>query len=327
MSLEEGYKIFDHLEKNLDQLFEIKRFIEFKDNKYFHVTTLNNIFNPLLSIVMTSYNRSQQTYFTLKTLSQSNVSDKLQIIIVDDSTFDPLDCNKLCKYNLCIYHIRIDNRRKFWTNPCVNYNLGFQYIKAPLTIIQNAEVCHIGDICHFLCMQPVSKRYYVFDVATMRDSNCNNKLEELEPIYTNYDKIVPLFGNYWMQKYGGRNNQYHFLVATSTNVIKEIDGFDLDYSLGIAYDDDELIFKLRRHGVAPQIVNIPHTYGFLGIHQWHVRSEDDWWKGKLLNNKLFRAKAIYHDSNTKFLYLTDGTKEEAKEKIKLMKELLNITTK
>lgn len=323
MSLEEGYKIFDHIDENLDQLFEIKRLINSKDNKYFHVTTLNNILTPLVSVVMTSYNRSQQTYFTLKTISKSNVSGKIQVIIVDDSTHDPLDCNEMCKYNMCIYHIRVDNERKFWTNPCVNYNLGFQYIKGSITIIQNAEVCHIGDICHFLCTQPIFKQYYVFDVANMRDLECNTRLSELGAVYSNYNKIVQLFGNYWMQQYGGRNNQYHFLVATDTSIIRKIGGFDLDYALGIAYDDDELIFKLRRFPGAPAIINIPHTYGFFGIHQWHIRSEDDWWKGKLLNNKLFRSKAIYHDKNAKFIYLTEGTREEANDKIKILKGLID----
>ena len=48
-----------------------KKFISQKDDYYFDLNSINNIKNPILSIIMTSYNRSRQTYYTLSTIAKS----------------------------------------------------------------------------------------------------------------------------------------------------------------------------------------------------------------------------------------------------------------
>ena len=69
---------------------------------------------------MTSHERSKQVYFTLSTINKSNYKD-IQVILVDDSVYDPVMVNHFADYKFNIDLIRINRDKKFWNNPCVNY--------------------------------------------------------------------------------------------------------------------------------------------------------------------------------------------------------------
>jgi glycosyltransferase involved in cell wall biosynthesis len=94
---------------------------------------------------MTACNRSKQTYFTLQTIQNSS-HKAIQIILVDDSDSDPIAKEELEKYPFYIDFISIKMQNKKWVNPVVNYNIGFEYIRGSKVVIQNAEVCHVGDV-------------------------------------------------------------------------------------------------------------------------------------------------------------------------------------
>jgi glycosyltransferase involved in cell wall biosynthesis len=110
------------------------------------VTTPNiPITAETISIVMTACNRSKQTYFTLQTIQNSS-HKAIQIILVDDSDAEPITKEELEKYPFYIDFISIKMQNKKWVNPVVNYNIGFEYIRGSKVVIQNAEVCHVGDV-------------------------------------------------------------------------------------------------------------------------------------------------------------------------------------
>ena len=98
---------------------------------------------------MTSSNRSKQVYYTLNTIQNSDYKN-IQVIIVDDSDNDPILEINLRKYPFYIDLICIKKENRNWHNPCVNYNIGFEFIKGSKVIIQNSEVCHIGDVLIFI---------------------------------------------------------------------------------------------------------------------------------------------------------------------------------
>ena len=73
--------------QNKEHIFNIKSKVE-KNNTtfYSHICIENGtIDSKTISIVMTSSNRSKQTYFTLKSIANS-VNKNVQVIIVDDLT-------------------------------------------------------------------------------------------------------------------------------------------------------------------------------------------------------------------------------------------------
>ena len=173
LSYDEQYMYHKHLLKNAEAIKFVKLLIDTQNTNYYDLTIINNIMDVDISIVMTTYNRSIQTYFTLQTIANS-INKSIQIIIVDDSNNDLLNMDKLKSFGLCIYYIKTKN--KFWFNPCVNYNLGFKYIRGDKIIIQNAEVCHIGDVVDYVSKNLKNNQYFVFDVAALPDMNANNCL-------------------------------------------------------------------------------------------------------------------------------------------------------
>ena len=65
---------------------------------YNHINISNHEIGPeTISIIMTSHNRSCQVYFTLQTIAKSVIKD-VHIVLVDDSTTDPIDINILYNF-------------------------------------------------------------------------------------------------------------------------------------------------------------------------------------------------------------------------------------
>jgi len=61
-------------------------------------------------------------------------------------------------------------------NPVVNYNIGFKFIKGNTIVIQNAEVCYVGDPLSNIYNLLENDKYYVFDVNTIIDYESNRAL-------------------------------------------------------------------------------------------------------------------------------------------------------
>lgn len=293
---------------NVENMFKVRDMVTKKNKEHYNLAIINNITDPLLSIVMTTHERVPQTHYTIKTIGESAIKDRIQIIIVDDSEYTRLDYNVLAKYNMCIYHVKVKD--KFWIGPGPNYNLGFQFVKAPHVVIQNSEVCHIGDVASFVSKNLEDNLYMTFDIAGTIDMGANNRLYQLEPSYDNAENIKPLLGS-WLQSSKSRNLQYHFMAALTKNSLDKLGGFDYDLSYGYGYDDDEFILKIRNSKM--DVKSVPIDTGVFGIHQWHTPSVNSWGQDLMFNNKLYYAKFAYMDKYGKFPHLTELGLEEAYE--------------
>ena len=195
---------------NKDAIFEIKKKVEEKDACLSNHVAIPNI--PItaetITIVMTACNRSRQTYFTLQTIQNSSYKS-IQVIIVDDSDVDPITKEELEKYPFYIDFISIKRQNKNWINPVVNYNIGFEYIKGSKVVIQNAEVCHVGDVLGYMGSQMISDNYYICDVIAVKSSVENDIIYMNNINTTDIYKDESLF-SIWYQ---GRKRivNYHFL--------------------------------------------------------------------------------------------------------------------
>jgi len=310
LSYDEQYNYYKHLLKNAGSIKFCKEAADTRNANYYDLTIINNIMDVEISIVMTTYNRSIQTYFTLQTITNS-INKSVQVIIVDDSTNDLLDTDKLKEYNLCIYHIKTKN--KFWFNPCVNYNLGFQHIRGNKVIIQNAEVCHIGDIVSYVSKNLKNKQYFVFDVAALPDMHANECLYQKNLSFSNYSDFSGLFDK-WYQHHENYSRQLHFLTAITKKDLNKLGGFDYDFSMGSWYDDNEFIFRIIASGI--NSINIPNDIKkIMGIHQWHITSDNDWDQNVIRNRELLETKKKYFDKNGNFFYLIDYNGTDVYKKI------------
>lgn len=317
----------NYLIDRIQDFDKIKHIIATKDSEYVEYITINpNMITPdTISIVMTTHNRTKQNYFTLDTFMASKFKD-VQIIIVEDSTTDFLDIEKLRKYPFQIDLVKI--KKKFWLNACVNYNIGFSLILGSKVIIQNSEVCHIGDIISFVHNNLSENQYIAFDVLNLPDFEENDWLYSCEPrditlLYKYYERIYSKNKQkYWMwyqhaNNYDSMNRQFHFLTAITKKDFDRLGGFDLDFSFASCYDDDELIYRVR-HLLKLNTISVGHESAqIFGIHQHHLPTIQ---MNTVGNNKyLFESKMRYFNNFKVWLKIIDVNNLE---KLNLIKGLI-----
>lgn len=169
---------------------------------------------------MTSCNRSKQTYYTLQTINESEVKG-IHVILVDDSDADSISLLNLQRYkNINFDFISINQTEKNWANPMVNYNIGFMFVNADLVVIQNAEVCHVGDVLKHVLSIEKDDLYYVFDVKASRNFETNEKIyQKGYALSSDIFQEESLFYMWYQSKI--RNTMYHFLTAMSINTFKK----------------------------------------------------------------------------------------------------------
>jgi len=253
--------------KNKNKIIEIKRKVEEKDLSLFDHIVISNISiqYDTISIIMTASNRSKQTYFTLKTI-QNSLFKSIHIVLVDDSDIDPIKKEELEKYPFYIDFIKIRRENKIWINPVVNYNIGFEYIKGNNIIIQNAEVCHVGDVLTYMNSQMISEYYYICDVKSTKSFSSNRYLYQCNTFSINIYNLRNVYRKWYQGK--TRMSNLHFLVGMTIETFNKIKKFSYDYTFGLDYDDNDFLLKIRSQNI--QIINLFHDeYYFGGIHLFH----------------------------------------------------------
>lgn len=298
--------------RHKDCIFDVKKKVDEMDNYYYtHLSIENNIIDEnTISIVMTASNRSKQTYFTLNTISKS-VFKNVQVIIVDDSDIDLIDIDTLKNesYKFSIDLIKINRENKNWHNPLVNYNIGFKFIKGGKVVIQNAEVCHIGDVLKFIDRIVVEDNYYVFDV------NASLNYETNEIIYNSDISSIDIYNNnlfhMWYQSINNNRN-YHFLTSLKRETFNKINSFSYDCTMGKWYDDDDFLLKIISRKI--NIVNIFHNeHNIGGIHLFHGLSGERWDKGVEGNIDLFYKKRHFYNVHGIYNDITENIEDFSKK--------------
>ena len=288
----------------------IKHEVETNDSNIYthHPICKNSIDDATITIVMTSSNRSKQTYYTLDTIQRSAYKN-VQVVLVDDSTDDPIRIDKLSTYPFSIDFIVINRANKQWHNPCVNYNIGFKFIKGGNVIIQNAEVCHVGDVLSYIRPHFCDDHYFVFDVAASRNYDANDAIYRLDTTSTNVYTTPGLFDTWYQSERKEYNYKMHFLSVISRTTLQKIGGFSYDYSLGCSYDDNDFLLRLLANEDM-RILCCHHTSVHCGgIHLFHVRNSPTtgWDNGRELNETLYNAKKKYLDKYKVYLEVSETT--------------------
>jgi hypothetical protein len=285
---------------------ELKLKVDRLDNSLFIHFIINNyeITEDAISIVMTASNRSKQTYFTLQNMLRS-ICKNIHIILVDDSDIDPIDINTLKTFPYYIDFISIKRENKSWVNPVVNYNIGFKFIKGNKVVIQNAEVCYVGDPLNLIYNSMENDNYYVFDVRA------SNSYIDNEEIYKNdLDSIDIYEKTYikyycWYQHYEIRNEKFHFFTAMTTTTFNKINEFSYDYSLGVEYDDNDFVLKIISQNIT--ICNIEYDIKLMGgIHLYHQLSAEGYCKNKVGNGNIFDYKKNIWEKQNKYISIFDN---------------------
>lgn len=280
------------------------------------VTEINKKDNTSLTIVCTANRRREQTYFTLQSWDYiaklNNVN--FQFIIVEDTEDEQyrIEKNKLLFENLYITYIFIKN--KTWLNPCLNFNIGFSFIKSDKVVITNAEICVFGNIYEKIINNLKDDNYLVFDVCQTGTSmysniNTNNELHEKcnDFQYSSLFFFLQKKNVNWLQ---GKhiNKGYHYLTAISKKTLKSVEMFDYDFSLSTRLDDRIFVDKIKYYDKI-QFVNIFFDeHKVLGFHQWHYRNyvSNDPYSTQIINKILYDFKKYHIMKHNKYVYLYKG---------------------
>ena len=213
---------------------------------------------------MTYYNRKEQLLNTLNSINNSKHKDNIQIIIVDDCSTNnyKLNLNELLIINKNIELITLTKETKWYTNPCIPFNIGFKKIKNNNVIIQNSECYHNGDIIDYVLNNLNNNNYLSFGCYSLTENQDLNNIN-----ITN--KIVSFDGdNGWYNHSTIRPVYYHFCSAITHENLKKLGGFDERFANGIGYDDNELLIRIDRLGLTKTIIDTPNVF-----HQYHYNEK------------------------------------------------------
>ena len=210
----------------------------------------------MISIVATYFNRPKEVEASLLSLLRTKVTkDEYELILVDDASHSPADgVVEKYKDKINIKYIKVKPEDKIWFNPCVAYNIGFSYVSGDKIIIQNAECYHVGDILDYVknCFLK-QYEYYVFSnysvskddtiilLEKLKNGETTTKLHTHIQLLATTPKIFDMRG--WYQHPIYNNRGYHFCSCIHNKVLKEIGGFDLRYSIGDCWDDNDFLLK------------------------------------------------------------------------------------
>lgn len=228
----------------------------------------------MVSIVTAYNNRWNLFEFTLKTIQKSKYTD-FELIIVDDCSDEQNRLEeKLKAYNFPITLIRLEKKHKFYTNPCIPFNIGFEYAKGDIILIQNPECFHMGQV-----LQKAStiknNDYLVFSCYNL-DKNLSEKIRKENEHDINFSKInealIPLINRpvshceetAWYNHPIFRDTKMHFACAIKKQDLTDLGGFDENYSFAVAYDDNDLVARILK-----KRMNVEYSVVPIVIHQWH----------------------------------------------------------
>jgi hypothetical protein len=269
-----------------------------------------------ISIIIGYYNRKKQLFYTLKTIDKSSYKN-IEIIIVDDCSDNPddiLNNSDFENLNMNIKLISIKKEEKTWINPCVGYNRGINESTGDIIILQNAEVCHIGDCINYVIDNLKSNDWLTFNCYGLNDFKDNEyiySINDNKVIYEYINKIW-LENNYtlkpggnaaftdklggWLNHYLFHFTAYHYFGAIFRNDLfnKMNGGFDADYANGICFDDNDFIKRLIYNNINFTTNTFSESEPFV-IHLYHektkslIENKDEKWN---INKIIYDEKCL-----------------------------------
>ena len=268
----------DLVENNKRLIQKIYNTVKHRIHYYVNHTVINDaraIDSDTVSIVMTTHDSVAQTLFSLRQIARS-AHINIQVVLVDDS-IEAFDEKHLRALPYRIDYVKINNKTRDWVNACVNYNIGFTFVKGAYVIIQNPMVVHIGDVIRYTRLNCSEGKYLVFNVIASHSYASNDAIYakgEASPLTP--DSLAPLFASRdefkWYQHADKRPHNFHFLTAIHTNDLAKLNaGFDYDLAMGHWYNDTEFIYRIQ-HVLGLEIVN---AWGDMGCHLYCNTKQSD----------------------------------------------------
>ena len=224
-----------------------------------------------VSIVLSYINRKKLFYETLKSIEKTKHND-FEVIAVDDCSTPEERIEEFMTEFPFLKVIRLEPENKWYHNTCVQYNIGIQAVQGDIIILQNAECLHVHDIISYM-NEKINDSNYISASAYGLDPVGTSQLPE----HRGSDTLSSFFSSLPQRPYTGGDNPgwynhsrfrpvfFHFCSAISRSNMEKLGGFDERYAHGTAYEDNEIIMRIRRLGLKMSIADDVSV-----IHQWHA---------------------------------------------------------
>jgi len=201
-----------------------------------------------ISIVTSYYNRKNLLVNTLKSITKTNHKN-FEFIIVDDASSEDHRIEDLINDFPFVKIIRIEPENKWYSNPCVPFNMGFKQAQGDILIIQNPECFHTSDIISFVEKNLKENDYFAFGCYSLSEEKTKQLLENPD----SHNQMVFNGGrasfngdDAWYNHSFHRPVGYHFTSAIYRSKMVDLGGFDERFANGNGFDDDELLHRIKK---------------------------------------------------------------------------------
>ncbi len=252
----------------------------------------------MISIVTAYHNRKKIFIKTLERFKKSSFTD-FEVIAVDDCSHEDERLEDLVDEFPFLKIVRLEKKDKWYVNPCVPFNVGFNHASGDKIIIQNPECLHSDDILNFVNENLIDNDYLSFacyslsEIQTSAVLQLNDFKSFINPSTYKKISVVNDGDEGWYNHSLYRPKSYHFCTAITKKDLKELGGFDERFATGVAFDDDEFIHRIRLK------LNVRFIDDFVALHLWHygndknatvtnrVNMDNKFWEMWNKNNYLF----------------------------------------
>lgn len=245
--------------------------------------------NINISIVMSYYNRLEQLIYTLKQFENSIYKD-FEVVIVNDASSKEHNIDELIymfKYPIKLINISDEwKKEKGYLNPCIPYNIAFKHAIGKKVIIQNPECCHIGDLIDYVDKNLDENDYFTFSCLSLDE----NITKQMRNIFDKTTKNLVKLNGTWYNHPTINCRNLHFTSAIFKSKLDILGGFDEKYAFGYCYDDDEILFRIKKLGLNVKCISPDDNPSV--IHQWHQSYYLD---NKNINNLNNRNKLLFEE--------------------------------
>jgi len=251
----------------------------------------------MISIITAYYNRKELFRKTLLSIARLKYSEDIEFIVVDDGSDEEERIEDLVTEFPFLKVIRLEKKDKWYQNSCIPFNEGFRFAKGDKIIIQNPECYHFDNVIEFTSKHLIEGDYLSFGCFAL-DKQTTDRYKTIYPENSIHDCIAhpssqnsTILGNIWYNHSLYKPNAYHFCVALTRTDLDKLQGFDELLALGIAYDDNEFVKRVKN------TLKIKFVDDVIVLHQNHYNPsstsyDNRKWSSFLygINNILFQQK-------------------------------------
>lgn len=205
----------------------------------------------MISIVTAYYNRRKLFIRTLQSLLPYYGEIDFELIAVDDGSDEDQQLEDLIEKFPFLNIVRLEKHHKWYMNPCIPFNLGFEKVKGEKVIIQNPECYHFDPILKYVEKNLSRNKYLSFGCFSLDKQNTDDDhlffdRNNIENLMLNGNHTVKIDGGLgWYNHSEHRPSALHFCTAIMREDLLDLGGFDPRFAWGHGFDDDEFIHRVR----------------------------------------------------------------------------------